>query len=428
MKRIRAELMDKVYYLFRAYNDRMAHAALYYPIRLDRTALTGAAAYLCEKIPLLHSAFVDNGVRPYWRVKPYEKERLVSFVPSADLAADSDRFLAGTVIPVDDPLQFRLTVFENETESVLCLVMNHMLLDGKDFGYLMQKLAACYNEFRAGGACSVPVKNGSRSNLRLYTGFSKADAKKAKRLYSNPSVAGSRPFPVTPALPEDAPFLVRYKIDEATFARMKAKGKALGATVNDVLMAACAKAFYEITGQPENEPFCLSYAIDMRKYISDGESHGITSYSSFIWCTVKEKGRDVRDLLGFVSDSTKEAKADPFAGLYGLPLLRLAYRIMPFALSERAIRRGYSNPLVSISNVGITDAAKLALDGAAPTDGFMFGPVRVKPAIQMTVATMNGEVSCVSALIGNDRDRRLLEDFFKKMDGAIRDLIALEEK
>lgn len=424
MQKIKAELMDKVYYLFRAYNDRMARASLFYPCRLDRSALTEAAAYLCEKIPLLHCAFIDNKVRPYWRVMPYRKEDLVSFCPASDPAAESETYLAQTVIPADASLQFRLTVFENEWSSVLCLVMNHMLLDGKDFGYLLQKLAQCYNAFSSDGACNVPVKNGSRSNLRLYTGFSKADAKKAKRLYSNPSVAGNRAFPFTPASEADQPFLVRYVIDSDTFLRLKAKGKAQGATVNDVLMAAYARAFYEITGQPETEPFHLSYAIDMRKYIDDGESHGITSYSSFIWCTVKEKGKDIKELLRMVSESTKAAKEDPFAGLYGLPLLRLAYRIFPFALSEWAIRKGYSNPLVSISNVGVTDAAALALNGHAPTESCMFGPVRVKPAIQMTVTTMNGAVSCVSALIGNEEDRALLNRFFEKMDRAIKELIA----
>ena len=423
MKRIKAELMDKVYYLFRAYNDRMAHAALYYPIRLDRPALTEAAAYLCEKIPLLHSAFIDNGISPYWRVMPYCKEALVDFREAEDLTAASEAYLAETVIPVRDPLQFRLTVFENDGGSALCLVMNHMLLDGKDFGYVLQKLAACYHAFRTEGKCEVAVKNGSRSNLRLYTGFSKADAKKAKRLYSNPSVAGSRAFPTAPVSDGDRPFLVRYTADSETFRAMKAAGKAMGATVNDVLMAACAQAFYEVTGQSAAEPFHLSYAIDMRKYISDRESHGITSYSSFIWCTVQEKGRDIRELLAAVTESTRATKADPFAGLYGLPLLRLAYRIMPFAFSERAIRAGYSNPLVSISNVGVTDAAALALDGAAPTDGCMFGPVRVKPAVQITVTSMNGVVSCVSALIGNAEDRAMLERFFGRMDAAIRELI-----
>ena len=275
MKQIKAELMDKVYYLFRAYNDRMAHAVLYYSYVPDREALTQAVAYLCERIPLLHSAFIDNGVRPYWRVMPFEKEKLVSFVPSSALKEDSERWMAAEVIPAADPLQFRLTVFENGSQSALCLVMNHMLLDGRDFGYLLQKLAACYNAFLKLGVCDIAVKNGSRSNLRLYTGFSKEDAKKAKRLYVNPSVAESRAFPFTPVSPADAPFMVRYTVDRETFFKMKEKGKALGATVNDVLMAAYAKAFYETAGLPENEPFHLSYAIDMRKYISDGESHGM---------------------------------------------------------------------------------------------------------------------------------------------------------
>ena len=66
-------------------------------------------------------------------------------------------------------------------------------------------------------------------------------------------------------------------------------------------------------------------------------------------------------------------------GLHGLPLLSFGYRILPHAASEKIIKIGYSNPRLAMSNIGILEADKLALEGHEPTDGFMSGAVKYKP-------------------------------------------------
>ena len=52
-------------------------------------------------------------------------------------------------------------------------------------------------------------------------------------------------------------------------------------------------------------------------------------------------------------------------GLYSLPLLKLAYSIFPYIISEQAIKIGYLNPLIGMSNIGVMDDR--ALKWATPT-------------------------------------------------------------
>ena len=76
-------------------------------------------------------------------------------------------------------------------------------------------------------------------------------------------------------------------------------------------------------------------------------------------------------------------------GLYSLPLLKLAYTILPFSISEFAIKIGYDNPLIGMSNIGLLPVDKLTFGNAKPVDGFMTGAVKYKPFMQLALTTLN---------------------------------------
>ena len=103
-------------------------------------------------------------------------------------------------------------------------------------------------------------------------------------------------------------------------------------------------------------------------------------------------------------------------GLYGLPLLKLGYTIMPHAASEEIIKIGYSNPLLAMSNIGILEADKLALGGHEPTDGFMTGAVKYKPFVLLSATTMHNVVTLSMCVRGNDEDKKTVEHFFDLME------------
>ena len=111
-------------------------------------------------------------------------------------------------------------------------------------------------------------------------------------------------------------------------------------------------------------------------------------------------------------------------GLYGLPLLKLGYTIMPHAASEEIIKIGYSNPLLAMSNIGILEADKLALCGHEPTDGFMTGAVKYKPFVLLSATTMHNVVTLSMCVRGNDEDKKTVERFFDLMEQSLDALTA----
>ena len=111
-------------------------------------------------------------------------------------------------------------------------------------------------------------------------------------------------------------------------------------------------------------------------------------------------------------------------GLYGLPLLKFAYKILPHSASEEIIKIGYSNPLLAMSNIGILDHKALALSGNEPIDGFMTGAVKYKPYVLLSATSMRNVITLSMCVRGNEDDKKIVNTFFDIFERSIEKLLA----
>ena len=63
-KILKAEMWDKMQYLFRNFYDRMVHCVQYYDGLIDIPTLKRVLVFTTEKVPVLHSAFRSNVLDP----------------------------------------------------------------------------------------------------------------------------------------------------------------------------------------------------------------------------------------------------------------------------------------------------------------------------------------------------------------------------
>ena len=145
-KKLTAELWDKMHYLFRDFNDRMVHVELHYDFEIDIDALKTVLICFLEKAPVLHSSFVDNKLKTYWRVNDYNIDDVLHVSRPDNLEEAIDDFLT-QYIPPENELQIQVAVFFHEGKSVLCIVENHMCMDGGDFKYFMKALCKNYSDY-----------------------------------------------------------------------------------------------------------------------------------------------------------------------------------------------------------------------------------------------------------------------------------------
>lgn len=423
-RRLNAELWDKMHYLFRDFNDRMVHVELRYDFEIDIEALKTVLLCFFEKAPVLHASFTDNHVRPYWTVNDYTIDDVltVETVNAEELDVKTNEFLT-QCIPPEAKVQMKAAVFNCGGGSVLCIVENHMCMDGGDFKYFLNALCKNYNDYISGIASPIDLKTGTRSYESVYEDFSPAEKHMAKNLFRNINAKDDHAFPLTPDNIRDRSFIARRTLPAEMFDPIKATGKAHGATINDMLTAAYFHSVYELAGFDKNESVSISCAIDLRRHIKDSSDTGVTNHTAWMQCRVPRCGKDVFETLQFTIESVNKFKSDRFIGLHGLPLLSLGYKILPHAASEEIVKIGYSNPLMAMSNIGVLDVKKLSLAGHEPVDGFMSGAVKYKPYALLSVTTLRKEITFSMCVRGNGEDQKTVERFFDLLEKNINELI-----
>ncbi len=423
-ERLNAELWDKMHYMFRDYNDRMVHVVLNYDFLIDIEALKSVIICFVEKIPVLHSSFHFSASDPYWQAEEYTIEELLTVIDEPDdLEATTEDFIM-QYLPPESNLQVKFAVINKDGKSTLCIVENHMCMDGGDLKSFLASFCEGYTDLISNEKSPVEiVRQGSRSFEEVYSNLSVPEKRAAKRLYKNVSNKDKHGFPFTEDEKTDKSFIVKRKIDADRFAKLRAAGKELDATVNDILVGAFLYSLYAIANYKEDEEVVVSCAIDLRRYMNNLDTVGYTNHTAYMPCSTPGKARNIKESVEFAKISARKNKDDRFMGLYGLPLLKLAYNIMPYVASENVIKIGYSNPLLSMSNIGVLDTKKLSLCDHPPIDGYMTGAVKYKPFALMSATSMNGELTLVMCERGNTKDKEIIELFFDSLERNFDDLI-----
>lgn len=410
---IKVEMWDRMQFLFRNYYDRMVHAKLKYKGSFDMSVLKNVVLFMIEKAPVLHSSFNTTVIEPYWKKEGYVIDDIVSYQKVQNADEQADEWLLG-VIQYDNNVQIKIAVFEDDNASVLALRVNHMCMDGGDLKYFLAALCENYCNLKSGNYAALKMKDGSRSYDQVYSKLDGDDLKSAKNLYKNISKSEDKVyFPWSESVDADKNQIVKRTIDEQTFATLKAVSKKMGITLNDAIMVAVFRSLYELCGLKDDDSLTVSCAIDLRKHIVEGGLQGgLTNHTAWMAVRTLSKGASVQDTVVNVIRSTKGFKRDKFMGLYSLPLLKLAYTILPHDIAEMAIKIGYDNPLIAVSNIGLLDEKKLSFDGLELVDGFMSGAVKYKPFFLMSITTLLNRITLSTAIRGNQKDIDVANRYF----------------
>lgn len=421
-RKLKAELWDKMHYLFRDFNDRMVHVELHYDFEIDIDVLKTVLICFFEKAPVFHSSFEDNKISPVWEIKDYRIDDVITVSRPDNLEEAIDEFLT-QYIPPESDLQMKVAVFYHEGKSVLCIVENHMCMDGGDFKYFIKALCEAYSSYALEKKSPVNLRTGTRAYTSVYEDYSQTEQRMARNLYKNVSSRDDHKFPLSRDSIRDKSFIARRKLSAEMFDKIKIAGKNHGATINDMILTSYFYSLYELAGYHKKDSVTISCAIDLRRHIKDNSDEGLTNHTAFMQCNIPELGENIFETLTYVVQSSEKFKKDKFMGLYGLPLLNFGYSIMPHAASEKIIKIGYSNPLLAMSNIGILDHKALALCGNEPTDGFMTGAVKYKPFVLLSLTTMRKEMTLSMCVRGNEEDKETVERFFDLIEENIHKLI-----
>lgn len=420
---LKAEMWDKMQYLFRNYYDRMMHIALYYKGDILVDIFKQAVSDMLDAVPVLRSKYHNNFIKPYWVIsKKYDIDKVVIEAEGKDYEAILNNFLTQT-ISVKSPVQIRFIIVKSVKITAVGVLINHMCFDGGDAKKILSTLIANYNAI-ARGWDKKEYRTGRRDYKQVYDNFSDEDKRIAMKLYKNISAVKSKQkFPLTRSKLYDKNLIHKIKLEPDLVSEFKEIGKKYDATLNDMYLTAYITTLYKM-GLDKNKPLTIPCMVNLRRHIPfDGEKEGYTNHTGFMNCAVSNCGKTFEETLALVKQSTDVGKKDKFIGLYGLPLLNLGYTIFPQFLSEMVIRLGYTNPLIGMSNIGIIPEDGMLPYGAKLIDGFITGAIKHKPYVQLAVSSCLGGSTLSIAVKGNRNDSEIVNNFLISLKRTIYEFV-----
>jgi len=425
-KIIKAGGGERGQYILREFNDNTVRFVLNYPGIVDVDILRAATRAVVESVDVLHGTFFTEGIGAHWKLNEnMDESNFFLYVQTSGDPAVTANSLSLLPVYSEDKVQIHCTLVQSETASCVVVRMSHLVVDGGDGKYLLAKLAEAYNLIaRTGSAVGLEVKNGSRAPEKVYDQVSREDMKKLQK--SSPSSTNIRSFYPYPEGEAGRNRLVLAKISSDVMNAARKKAKAVGASVNDMMMAATYHAYGKLEGVDPAAPMSINSTMDQRRHCRDGESEGLCNMSgSFM--TVLENGvsQSFGDTLRIIAEQTQKVKENPLAGLEGMPIVHSLARNMPIGILLEIMGKVYGTAPVGVTNLGNLKCADFALGGIVPNGGIFGGPLKKKPGMQISVISFDGECVLAVAVQCNDRDEKLLQ---KTLDHMVQEITAYAEK
>ena len=421
-KIIKAGGGERGQFIMREFNDNTVRFVLNYPGIVDVDILRKAIKTIVESVDVLHGTFFTEGISAHWKLnEEMDESNYFLYVETEGDPAVTANSLSLLPVYSEDKVQIHCTLVQNKEKSCVVVRMSHLVVDGGDGKYLLGKLVEAYNAIaQFGTANALEVKNGSRAPEKVYDKVSKEDMKKLQK--SSPSTTNIRSFY---PYPNEEPgrnrlVLANISADVMNAARKKAKG--VGASVNDMMIAATYHAYAKMDSVDASAPMCINSTMDLRRHCVDGESEGLCNMSgSFM--TILENGcvDTFENTLATIAEQTAKVKANPLAGLEGMPIVHALARNVPIGLLLEIMGKVYGTAPVGVTNLGNLKCAEFTLGGIVPNGGIFGGPLKKKPGMQISIISFDGECVLAVAVQCTDEDVAILQ---KTLDDMVAEITA----
>ncbi|MBR6571432.1 MAG: hypothetical protein IKK75_13365 [Clostridia bacterium] len=397
---------EKMQYMVHPFNDNTIRFLLRYPGLIRADLLKEAVRAIVGSVDVLHASFAAGKLGARWHVHDAMADEFFTCIATEE-PVEAGFALALESISPSAPVQLRCTLIRGKDESVVVLLVSHLCADGSDGKYLLNKLCeACRMLLETGNCAALTVKNGNRSVEQVYNHLSKQEM---RQLLKDPRTGIKCEFPL-PTADAGQPTALWRRISEDTMASARAKAKQAGATVNDLLLTACYYAYAETVELERHTPMSIMSMMDLRRHCDHGDTEGLCNLTGSLPTALPDGLCSTFDeTLASIAGQTRRCKNDPYAGLYGMPLLHGAAGKLPLGLLQAAASRLYGSMSLGMTNVGSIDLNALQLDGLTPVEGWFGGPVKRKPGVQVSTASFGGACSLCIWGHASDGDKPMLE-------------------
>jgi NRPS condensation-like uncharacterized protein len=410
----KAEIFDLMQFLSEetGFNDHQVHAEIQLESGLDEKLLEKALKLTIEAIPILATKFVEENGRFTWRTLS-EKEIERAFTTTNDLQVfGTERTLR---IREEVGPQVRLCLWQGE-HSALTFTMNHMVADGGGFKDYLYFFCETYANLVRGGHDAPRAISGDRGLEdfgRKYGLLAQMGALMSQRRDSNRT--GTLTFPFGPD-EEHRPMILTRTVRTETVAHLKAYSKARSSTINDAALAAYYRILAKHIGPAALGGLEVPVMIDLRRYLNGNRLSALRNMTSTTITRLKmREGEPFEETLATAKGLMDKLK-NKNLGLGGYMKISLLFRLFGESVAVRLLRRSLRHPLLSMTNIGDIDAARLSFPDTKVVSAYICGSIKYKPHFQMALSGFNGSLTLSSNIYGSPADQKVIERFLAEVE------------
>lgn len=402
VKIIPAGAGERTQYLAHKYNDTTIRFILHYPGILKSDILCAATKNVIEGIDVLHSSFITNSHNCHWRVNvKYQVADFFALVECDGNPMKVAESFSLRAVEYKDSCQLQVTLVQGAFTCAVVVRISHLVVDGSDGKYLLNKLAESYRILEGNGESDkLMVKNGSRSAMNAYH---ELGIREISSLMKLPFSGVKTDYPFEDATAHGPLRMLRCTIPADLLGQARLKAKTAGATVNDLLLTACYCSYAKTTGR--EGAMSVAGMMDLRQHCKDSISEGISNMSGGLSTTLEYvQGSSFTQNLTTIVRQTSEGKSNPLAGLDGMPLIHTATKTVPLWVLLQVANLVYANMSLSLTNLGNISCDQLVMGGLKPNEGVFGGPLKRKPSVQVGVASFDGtaELTILGDFVSED--------------------------
>ena len=418
--KIKAETWEILQLMFEKfeYNDHQLHFQATFEGKINEQALLNSIKLSIKSLPLLNCRYIDKSPYPYWtkddfNIQDYFK---VKRVLSDDLNKDCAENITYCTNAQNGP-QIHVTLIKGLTHDAICISLNHQLCDATGFQQYLWDLSNIYSQMLKNPDYQPPLNSYSRGLSQILKNFTEEEIKGISESTEG-EIKTKDVVTFDFKGDKNRPFIVSHKLSPTRLKAMKAIAKPIGATVNDILFAALFRSLYKT--MPENKITTLPCPIDLRKYYLPKDfKTGICNLNSFITCSITSSLDDsFTETLAKVKQAMDLQKKSSIS-LKGTILMEQIFQTMEYEEAYNLIAKSFSNPLISLTNIGIIDDQKLHFEGAEITETFISGSIKFKPYFQIGTTTFKDEMTLTVNLYGTVEDELKIKNFLMIMDNEL---------
>lgn len=412
--KIRVQPFDCMNYFYNEVQEQFIRVYVRFNGHLDEFALKRAVDLSINAVPLISCCFQEKKHR--WQERNFTAEDIVHMVEVQSGEENPSEKLLLSSIAISREPQIKLFLIRETTCDTLCVILNHMVSDGAGFKDYLYLLSDLYSKCKKDSDYSDnPPPKADRSLHQLLQNLSRKEKLSILLSKTNtPKLDNTLVLPLNGG--ESQRFLARLRIEAEQFVKLKSYAKENHASLNDLMLTAYTRALQHIT---KREHITIPCPVDLRKYALSGQKCGICNLTGSYICSADIHSKDsFKDTLQQVSKQIFAQKSSN-ACLKGPMLLHLLYPFLPF----RAVRKLFTVPVTSYTNLGSIDTKQFYFEGLTICDAYFATARKRAPYFQVSVSTYDDCCTLTSCSCSSQEDRIVIKTVLEQMQRELFQLI-----